>query len=312
MSKLFIDIGSTYFKVAQNGKIDQYFRDFNKNIFDDLNSKCSDMVSQYAKEDIHICSSANGGLSTLIIGLTNSFSLKYTINTAFNSGINIIDTVLYPKIESEVAPSEMIDVVIVVGGIDSVENVFDEKLLNYLEKVNYQNIVYVGSTKNAAFLEKNLENIVVPISFRDTDGNVLEERSAPTLMRYAAVGATIPAVVFLENIPVMYKSATVSLFSALIVETSTSPYLTVSVKEETRTLNGAEATISGRIRVEAEQEKDRADIWIGAAAFDVDGSLVGIRRLDSSVTTNEMFNFNITIYSSAGSITRVVLYTEAY
>ena len=161
MSKLLIDIGSTYFKVAQDGEIDQYFRDFNKNILDDLNSKCSGIISGYKKEDIHICSSANGGLSTLIIGLTNSFSLTYAINIAFNSGINIIDTVLYPKIESEPVPSEEIDVVIVVGGIDSVENVFDEKLLTYLEKVNYQNIVYVGSAKNRDFLEKNLENVVV-------------------------------------------------------------------------------------------------------------------------------------------------------
>jgi LysM repeat protein len=160
--------------------------------------------------------------------------------------------------------------------------------------------------------QEDLENIVVTISFRDSDGNVLEERSAPTLMRYAAVGATIPAVVFLENVPAKYTNATANLFSALIVEASMAPYLTVVIEEKTRTLNGAEATISGRMRVEAEQEKDRADIWIGAAAFDVDGSLVGIRRLDSSITTNEMFNFNITIYSSAGSITRVVLYTEAY
>ncbi len=161
MSKLLIDIGSTYFKVAQDGEIQQYFRDFNKNILDDLNSKCSEIVTQYKKEDIYICSSANGGLSTLIIGLTNSFSLTYAINIAFNSGINIIDTVLYPKIESEAVPSEEIDVVIVVGGIDSVKNVFNEKLLTYLEKVNYQNIVYVGSTKNREFLEKNFENVVV-------------------------------------------------------------------------------------------------------------------------------------------------------
>ncbi len=161
MNKLFIDIGSTYFKVAQEGKINQYFRDFNKNILDDLNGKCADIISGYDKENINICSSANGGLSTLIIGLTNSFSLKYAINIAFNSGINIIDTVLYPKIESEPVPSELIDVVIVVGGIDSVEKVFDEKLLDYLAKVNYQNIVYVGSKQNVPFLEKNLENVVV-------------------------------------------------------------------------------------------------------------------------------------------------------
>jgi len=161
MSKLYIDIGSTYFKVSQKGNIEQYFRNFDKNILDDLNSKCSTIVNQYSKEDIHICSSANGGLSTLIVGLTNSFSLKYAINIAFNSGINIIDTVLYSKLESEPVPLEMIDVLIVVGGIDSVEKVFDEKLLNYLEKVNYQNIAYVGSAKNRDFLTQNLEDIVV-------------------------------------------------------------------------------------------------------------------------------------------------------
>jgi hypothetical protein len=161
MSKLLIDIGSTYFKVAQDGKIEQYFRDFNKNILDDLNTKCSDILSKYSKDSIHICSSANGGLSTLIIGLTNSFSLSYAINIAFNSGINIIDTVLYPKIQNETAPLELIDVVIVVGGIDSVEKVFDEKLLNYLEELNYQNIVYVGSAKNRDFLEQNIQNVVI-------------------------------------------------------------------------------------------------------------------------------------------------------
>ena len=161
MNKLFIDVGSTYFKIAENGSINQYFRDFNKNIFDDLNSRCADLISRYAKEDIHICSSANGGLSTLIIGLTNSFSLKYAINIAFNSGINIIDTVLYPRIESEIPPIEMIDVVIVVGGIDSVEKVFDERLLNYLNDVNYQNIVYVGSAKNRAFMEDHIDNVVI-------------------------------------------------------------------------------------------------------------------------------------------------------
>lgn len=161
--------------------------------------------------------------------------------------------------------------------------------------------------------QEDLENVVVTFSFRDFDGNVIEERSAPTLMRFAAAGTAIPAVVFLENVPSMYADSYAVLFSALAMEASTSIYLTVEVEEETRTLNGMEGVISGRMQVEAEQDRgDRADIWIGAAAFDVDGAIVGVRRLESSVTTNEMFNFNITIYSSAGSIDRVVLYTEAY
>ena len=53
MSKLFIDIGSTYFKVACEGEIVQYFRDFNRNIFDDLGGKCEHLLKQYNAEKIY-------------------------------------------------------------------------------------------------------------------------------------------------------------------------------------------------------------------------------------------------------------------
>ncbi|MGM0519038.1 MAG: glutamate mutase L [Campylobacterota bacterium] len=159
--KLLIDVGSTYFKVSTAGKIEQYFRDFNKDIFDDLTYKCGDIIHNYKKDDVFICSSANGGLSTLIIGVTNSFSLKYATNIAFNSGINIIDTVLYKDIEKTSIPSETIDVVIIVGGIDSVSNIFDEKLFKFLKDINYSNIVYVGTQKDAPKLSKKIQNLVV-------------------------------------------------------------------------------------------------------------------------------------------------------
>ena len=43
-NKLLIDIGSTYFKVATSDNVEQHFRDFNKDIFDDLTSKCSNTL----------------------------------------------------------------------------------------------------------------------------------------------------------------------------------------------------------------------------------------------------------------------------
>ncbi len=159
--KLLIDVGSTYFKVCTVHGVEQHFRDFNKDIYDDLTYKCGDTIHNYKKDDVYICSSANGGLSTLIIGVTNSFSLKYATNIAFNSGINIIDTVLYKDIEKTSIPSDLIDVVIVVGGIDSVSNIFDEKLFEYLEKIKYSNIVYVGSSKEAPSLKEKIENLVI-------------------------------------------------------------------------------------------------------------------------------------------------------
>ena len=161
MSKLYIDVGSTYFKVKDDRGIRQYFRNFDQNIFADLKEKCGDLLERYSKEDIYICSSANGGLSTLIVGLSNSFSLKFATNIAYNSGINIIDTVLYPNIKTYPVPAEQIDVVIIVGGIDSVGNIFGEDLIGYLARVNYANIVYTGSRNSLPFLEERIENLTV-------------------------------------------------------------------------------------------------------------------------------------------------------
>ena len=173
--KLLIDVGSTYFKVSTAQGVEQHFRDFNKDIFDDLTYKCGDTIHNYHKDDIHICSSANGGLSTLIIGITNSFSLKYATNIAFNSGINIIDTVLYQNIETTSIPSDLIDVVIIVGGINSVSNIFDEKLYTYLSKLNYSNIVYVGSELGAGSLEKNIDKLTVLPNIIDNKLHIVEE-----------------------------------------------------------------------------------------------------------------------------------------
>ncbi len=161
MRRLQIDIGSTYFKTNDNGKLAQYFRNFDISIHQDLMNNCSDILSKYQKEEVSICSSANGGLSTLIIGVTHLFSIKYATNIAFNSGINIIDTVLYSKIEEATPPTEMINVVIIAGGIESIDAKFDEKLIRYLEKINYQNIVYVGNKNGQEFVKKSIDNLTI-------------------------------------------------------------------------------------------------------------------------------------------------------
>ncbi len=175
MNRLFIDIGSTYFKTCNNGKTEQFFRDFDKSIEDNLKEVCGDLIAKYKKEDIYICSSANGGLNTLIIAVTNSFSLKYATNIAFNSGINIIQSVLYSDIKEYPIPSELIDVVIIAGGIDSVEGIFSNDLIEYLKRVNYSNIVYVGSKDEEKFLAKNLQNLKLLPNIVDNRLHVRED-----------------------------------------------------------------------------------------------------------------------------------------
>lgn len=173
--KLLIDVGSTYFKLSTSAHIEQHFRDFNKDILDDLMYKCGKTIEGYNKEDVHICSSANGGLTTLIIGISNTFSLKYATNIAFNSGINIIDTVLYQNIEDYSLPSDLIDVVIIVGGINSNGNVFSSKLYNYLAQLRYSNIVFVGNELDVPSLKDNINNLDVLPNIIDDRLHIVEE-----------------------------------------------------------------------------------------------------------------------------------------
>ncbi|WP_114327225.1 glutamate mutase L [Candidatus Colwellia aromaticivorans] len=173
--KLLIDVGSTYFKLSNKTNIEQHFRDFNKSILDDLTHKCGQEIERFDKKNIHICSSANGGLSTLIIGVTHSFSLKYATNIAFNSGINIIDTILFQNIEEYSVPSDLIDVVIIVGGINSNSDNFSEDLYRYLDNLTYSNVVFVGSELDVPTIKENIENVVVLPNIIDDRLHIVED-----------------------------------------------------------------------------------------------------------------------------------------
>lgn len=173
--KLLIDVGSTYFKVSTDEHIEQHFRDFGKDILDDLVHKCGKTIDRFEKNDVHICSSANGGLSALIIGITHSYSLKYATNIAFNSGINIIDTILYQNIEDYSLPSDLVDVVVIVGGIDTKTDIFGANLYDYLEKLNYSNIVFSGSASDAANLQEHVDDVVILPNIIDSRLHIVED-----------------------------------------------------------------------------------------------------------------------------------------
>ncbi|RXJ79149.1 glutamate mutase L [Arcobacter sp. F2176] len=219
-NKLLIDVGSTYFKVSSSKGVEQHFRDFNKDIYDDLTYKCGDTIKTYEKENVYICSSANGGLSTLIIGVTNSFSLKYATNIAFNSGINIIDTILYQDIESSSIPSDLIDVVIVVGGIDSVCDIFGKELFDYLEKIKYSNIVYVGSSKDRDMLQKNIQDLVVLANIIDDKLHIVEENLKEYLTNLYQAD-----IMGKEDIKHLYEITSNQIYSTPYIVNKTLPFI---------------------------------------------------------------------------------------
>jgi len=220
MSKLLIDVGSTYFKISTESNIEQHFRDFNKEIIDDLTHKCGEVIHSFSKDDVYICSSANGGLSTLIIGLTDSFSLKYAKNIAFNSGINIIETIIYQNIEDYSIPSDLIDVVIVVGGIDSNSNIFGDALYSYLNNLNYSNIVYVGSAEETNALEVKIENLVVLPNIIDNKLHIIEENLKVYLTNLYQAD-----IVGKEDIKCLYELTSNQIYSTPYIVNKTLPLI---------------------------------------------------------------------------------------
>jgi mRNA-degrading endonuclease HigB of HigAB toxin-antitoxin module len=220
MKKLQIDIGSTYFKTSANGQTNQYFRNFDIDIYDDVLDKCGELIKEFNKDEIFICSSANGGLSTLIIGITSLFSIKYATNIAFNSGINIIDTLLYSKIKENQPPKELIDVVIIAGGIDEVKPKFDNNLLEYLKEVNYQNIVYVGNKTDAKFIKENIPNIVTLPNIIDNKLQVVEE-----YLREYLTNLYQADIVGKEDIKKLYNITNNQIYSTPFIVNNALPHL---------------------------------------------------------------------------------------
>lgn len=157
-------------------------------------------------------------------------------------------------------------------------------------------------------LDRDLEYPVILFSFINADGEVLLEQRVPAVLRQSTAGAAIPVVIFIENIPDGYSSVQTALFSVkeLLEDREKRE---VIVENAVDLFYGLSASITGSMRIEMENS-DQVDITVAVAAFDIDGKLVGVRRVDGSVAVNESFDYGITVYSAGGEITDVVLYVE--
>jgi hypothetical protein len=176
MSRVRIDIGSTYIKVCvpEINFNEQYFRDFTVSISSDLMNKCSAVISQYNKDEISICSSANDGLKIFCIGLTNSFSLRFLEQTALNAGGNIIGSIILA--EKTHYPLQNIDTdILMISGAVNLENYNkpDTELINFIrEKIIFRYIVFAGNQYNIKLFKKIFPEMI-------TFDNILDEKLLP-------------------------------------------------------------------------------------------------------------------------------------
>jgi hypothetical protein len=110
--------------------------------------------------------------------------------------------------------------VIIAGGIDSNADLFDDTLLRYLLHVKYHNIVYVGSSSSAEFLQNNIENLRV---FNNIITNKLQVDEG-ALKEYLT-NLYQEDIIGKEDIKELYGITANQIYSTPYVVNQTLPYL---------------------------------------------------------------------------------------
>jgi hypothetical protein len=160
MKRLYIDIGSTYYKIFENGRSIQIKRDSSKSVRIDLLSRIKETFLKYKKKNIYVTSSANGGLNALIIGATHNFSVGFASNIATNSGVNVIKSILFDEGLDAKWSTYDFDVIIIVGGINGVSNKIGKKTIDIVNKIKCNSVVYAGSNFNIPYLDGNIKSVI--------------------------------------------------------------------------------------------------------------------------------------------------------
>ena len=77
-------------------------------------------------------------------------------------------------------------------------------------------------------------------------------------------------------------------------------------------ISGRLAKVTGEAVTAADPGKT-VDVWVAALAYDINGNLVGMRRVENRVTLDEGkgLNFNLYVYSTGGVINSVIIKAEA-
>ena len=65
--------------------------------------------------------------------------------------------------------------VVIVGGIDTKTDIFGANLYDYLEKLNYSNIVFSGSASDAANLQEHVDDVVILPNIIDSRLHIVED-----------------------------------------------------------------------------------------------------------------------------------------
>jgi len=162
-------------------------------------------------------------------------------------------------------------------------------------------------------LEQASSMVVVSVSLEEPGGNQIKQINVPLLLHKIESGQTIPVIAYFAPPIQDGVAATADLISALPLSESRRSFLPIAVINDNVDLAGRTALVSGELEISG-APGDLATMRVAAMAYDVDGRLVGARRMESELTLEpgDAADFSIKLFSFGGSIANVIVYAEAF
>ena len=161
-------------------------------------------------------------------------------------------------------------------------------------------------------LNEAAANLAVTIKVLNASSEEIDSHTVPAILNKLDPGQSIPvSAYFTGPVPAIPK-VTASLASAFPASQSGKTYFPVDTGSPTIEISGRLAKVSGEAVTAADPGKT-VDVWVAALAYDKNGSLVGIRRMENRVTLEQGkgVKFNLYVYSSGGVINSVTIKAEA-
>lgn len=155
-----------------------------------------------------------------------------------------------------------------------------------------------------------LENVSAQITLLDNENNIVASEIAFTPLDIIPPRSALPVYVFFPQIA---ESVTPQIQVLSAMQGDNARYLPAVLTSAAAEIawNGKTAQLSGQIYLPAES-RAAAQVWVAAAAYDKNGTVVGIRRWEGgALQPGGMTGFQFTVSSLGGVIEAVEFFVQA-
>ncbi len=164
------------------------------------------------------------------------------------------------------------------------------------------------------------DGLIVTFTVTDQSGGETLRQNVPALLNRIDPGGTLPAIAYFPPPAPRVPVVAAELLSALPLEAAIRTYVDISLQNERSVLQSRSARASTQLVLPAGDESaegETLNIWIAAAAYDAQGRLVGVRRLEHTLQAGEATAQNplevtLLVYSASGEIDSLRLSAEAF